>query len=64
MTMGTFQPGETRACRTITIIADTRVEGSEYFTVFLTESSEAIISNTASNATVIIDDANGTLIPL
>ena len=64
MTMGSFQPGETRACTTITIIADTRVEGSEYFTVILTGSSEAIISNTAGNATVIIDDANGTLKPL
>lgn len=64
MTMGLFQSGETRACTTITIIADTNVEGAEYFTVILTGSSEAIISNTASNATVIIDDANGTLKPL
>ena len=64
MTMVTIQSGETRACTTITIIADTRVEGSEYFTVFLSESGEAIISNTAGNATVIIDDANGTLKPL
>ena len=64
MTMGSFQSGETRACTTITIIPDTRVEGPEYFTINLAGSSEAIVSNTAGNATVVIADDNGMLISL
>ena len=64
MTMGSFQSGETKACTTITIIPDTRVEGAEYFSVNLAGSSEAIVSNTAGDATVVIADDNGMLILL
>ena len=64
MTMGSFQSGEAKACTTITIIPDTRVEGAEYFSVNLAGSSEAIVSNTAGDATVVIADDNGMLILL
>ena len=54
--MGVFQPGETRTCTNVTILVDNVVEGTENFTVTLTGNSYVVVSNTASTATVFIDD--------
>ena len=54
--MGMFQPGETRTCTNVTILVDNVVEGTENFTVTLTGNSYVVVSNTASTATVFIDD--------
>ena len=57
--MSTFEMGETRACRSITIQEDTIAEVTETFTVTLTGNSEVDVSNNASNATVSIADNTG-----
>ena len=62
MPMGLFQTGDTRACTSITLFTNTRVEGTEYFTVNLIGNSEVIINNTAASATVIIADDDGKLL--
>ena len=55
----TFQVGETRACRSISIQEDTIVEGTETFTVTLTGNAVVVVSNTARTATVSIEDNDG-----
>ena len=59
MPMSTFQMGETRVCRNITIQEDTIAEVTETFTVTLTGNSEVVVSSDASNATVSITDNTG-----
>ena len=59
MQTGTFQTGETRVCRSITIQEDTIAEVTETFTVTLTGNSEVVVSSDASNATVSIVDNDG-----
>ena len=59
MQTSTFQMGETRVCRNITIQEDTIAEVTETFTVTLTGNSEMFVSSDASNATVSIADNNG-----
>ena len=54
----TFQTGETRVCRSITIQEDTIAEVTETFTVTLTGNS-VVVSSDASNATVSIEDNDG-----
>ena len=58
MPMSTFQMGETRVCRNITIQEDTIAEVTETFTVTLTGNS-VVVSSDASNATVSIEDNDG-----
>ena len=55
----TFQLGETRACRYITIQEDTIVEVTENFTVTLIGNADVAVNNTAGTATVFIRDTNG-----
>ena len=62
MPVGLFQTGDTRACTSITLFTDTRVEGTEYFTVNLIGNSEVIINSTAASATVIIAGDDGELL--
>ena len=57
--ISTFQMGETRACRSITIQEDTIAEVTETFTVTLTGNSEVVVNNTARMATVSIEDNDG-----
>ena len=54
-----FQVGETRVCRNITIQEDTTVEVTETFTVTLTGNVNVALNNTAGTATVFIRDTNG-----
>ena len=55
----TFQLGETRVCRNITIQEDTIVEVTESFTVTLTGIDNVAVNDTAGTATVFIRDTNG-----
>lgn len=59
MPISTFQMGETRVCRSITIQEDAIAEVTETFTVTLTGNSEVVVSSDASNATVSIVDNDG-----
>ena len=59
MQTGTFEMGETRVCRSITIQEDTIAEVTETFTVTLTGNAIVVVSNDASNATVSIADNDG-----
>ena len=61
MPVGLFQTGDTRACTSITLLTNTRVEGTEYLTVNLIGNSEVIVNSTAASATVIIADDDGKL---
>ena len=62
MLSSTFQAGETRACRNITIQEDIIVEATETFTVTLTGAGVVVVSNTARTATVSIEDNDGKLV--
>ena len=59
MQTSTFQMGETRVCRSITIQEDTIAEVTETFTVTLTGNPNVVVSDDASNATVSIADNTG-----
>ena len=59
MPMSTFQMGETRVCRNITIQEDTIAEVTETFTVTLTGNLDVVVNNTARMATVSIADNTG-----
>ena len=61
MPVGLFQTGDTRACTSITLLTNTRVEGTEYLTVNLIGNSEVIVNSAATSATVIIVDDDGKL---
>ena len=59
---GRFESGESRTCTNVTILPDDRVEDTENFTVTLTGSNSVVVSNSASNAIVFIDDDDGELV--
>ena len=59
MPISTFQMGETRVCRSITIQEDAIAEVTETFTVTLTGNAEVVVNNTARMATVFIEDNDG-----